>query len=172
MNSKSPSPHGLIFLLLAVVAIWLLSWALIWLFFSELQERGQFGDLFGSVNALFSGLAFGALIYTILQQQRMLELQQQQLHDQREDLRRQRDEARSTREELRSQVEAQRALYRATAAQVRVASITAQIQREDFDSTHIHVSAPGGKERNEGRLNALLSELDELASKLEAATEA
>ncbi|MCH9660098.1 MAG: hypothetical protein K0U54_04215 [Bacteroidetes bacterium] len=32
------------------------------------SDRGTFGDLFGAVNALFSGLAFAALIYTIVLQ--------------------------------------------------------------------------------------------------------
>lgn len=32
------------------------------------EQRGQFGDLFGVVNALFSGLAFAGLIITIRQQ--------------------------------------------------------------------------------------------------------
>lgn len=34
----------------------------------DLEQRGQFGDLFGVVNALFSGLAFVGLIITIRQQ--------------------------------------------------------------------------------------------------------
>ena len=37
-------------------------------FVSEWSERGTFGDLFGAVNALFSGLAFAVLIYTIILQ--------------------------------------------------------------------------------------------------------
>jgi len=36
-------------------------------------ERGQFGDLFGAVNALFSGLAFAGIIYTIYIQQKEIE---------------------------------------------------------------------------------------------------
>lgn len=32
------------------------------------QERGQFGDMFGTLNPFFSGLAFIGLIYTILVQ--------------------------------------------------------------------------------------------------------
>jgi hypothetical protein len=33
------------------------------------QERSQFGDMFGAVDALFSGLAFIGLVYTIFLQQ-------------------------------------------------------------------------------------------------------
>ena len=41
------------------------------------DHRGQFGDLFGVVNALFSGLAFAGLIITIRQQHQDLEYQKQ-----------------------------------------------------------------------------------------------
>lgn len=36
--------------------------------FSDMAKRGQFGDMFGTLNALFSGLAFAGLIITIRQQ--------------------------------------------------------------------------------------------------------
>lgn len=41
------------------------------------DKRGQFGDLFGVVNALFAGLAFAGLIITIRQQHLDLEYQRQ-----------------------------------------------------------------------------------------------
>lgn len=37
--------------------------------------RGQFGDMFGSVNALFSGLAFAGIIYTINLQRLQIRIQ-------------------------------------------------------------------------------------------------
>ena len=45
----------------------------------QMEARGQFGDLFGGVNALFTGLAFAGVIYTILLQRRELELQREEL---------------------------------------------------------------------------------------------
>lgn len=55
---------------------------LIWLFFGwiylmdvPLSQAGKFGDKFGAVNALFSGLAFTALFYTILLQRRQIKEQ-------------------------------------------------------------------------------------------------
>lgn len=55
-----------------VVVLWLLSYLLITEYSGEgvtfLGDRGTFGDMFGAVNALFSGLAFATLIYTVLQQ--------------------------------------------------------------------------------------------------------
>jgi hypothetical protein len=54
-------------------------WVLTWLFLVGQPDRGTFGDMFGSVNALFSGLAFAALIYTIFLQRRELRLHHQEI---------------------------------------------------------------------------------------------
>lgn len=50
------------------------------------EARGTFGDQFGAVNALFSGLAFAGLIYTIMLQRKDLKLQRQDLKLQRKEL--------------------------------------------------------------------------------------
>lgn len=46
-------------------------------------DRGTFGDMFGSANAIFSGLAFAGLIYTILLQKEELGLQRTELKETR-----------------------------------------------------------------------------------------
>lgn len=45
--------------------------------------RGTFGDMFGSINALFSGLALAGIILTILLQRKELKLQREELRDTR-----------------------------------------------------------------------------------------
>lgn len=65
-------------------------------FIPDKDTRGTFGDQFGAVNALFSGLAFAGLIYTIILQRRDLELQ-------RDDLKLQREELILTRKEMEEQ---------------------------------------------------------------------
>ena len=55
---------------IVVFAIWLLSWLIIDYSIVDITERGTFGDKFGAVNALFSGLAFAGLIVTLLYQKR------------------------------------------------------------------------------------------------------
>jgi len=50
------------------------------------ETRGQFGDMFGVVNALFSGLAFAGLIYTVWLQRQELSLQRKELEMTREEL--------------------------------------------------------------------------------------
>ncbi|MBN8702740.1 MAG: putative phage abortive infection protein [Bacteroidetes bacterium] len=51
----------------------------------ERANRGTFGDMFGSINALFSGLAFGGIILTILLQRKELELQRKELRQTRKE---------------------------------------------------------------------------------------
>lgn len=69
-----------------VFAFWLLSWILIDLCISECDNRGTFGDKFGAVNALFSGLAFAGLIVTLLYQKEELKLQREELKETRNEL--------------------------------------------------------------------------------------
>lgn len=69
-----------------ICAVWLASFILICLCIDGWDVRGQFGDLFGAVNALFSGLAFVGLIITIRQQHKDLEYQQQAIDQSKEDI--------------------------------------------------------------------------------------
>jgi hypothetical protein len=59
-----------------VVALWVAT-PLVMLALPDLPARGQAGDLFGSVNALFSGLAFAGVIIAILLQREELRLQKE-----------------------------------------------------------------------------------------------
>lgn len=68
-----------------VVCLFLLNFCMVF-FIPDENTRGTFGDQFGAVNALFSGLAFAGLIYTIVLQRRDLELQRDDLKLQREEL--------------------------------------------------------------------------------------
>ncbi|NGF75762.1 hypothetical protein G5B10_07715 [Fluviicola sp. SGL-29] len=49
------------------------------LLFMDSTKAGTFGDMFGAVNALFSGFAFLGIIYTISLQRRELKLQRKEL---------------------------------------------------------------------------------------------
>lgn len=68
---------------LIILALWLLNYFLL----KDLKEteRGTFGDMFGSINALFSGLALAGIILTILLQRKELKLQRQELKDTRQE---------------------------------------------------------------------------------------
>ena len=47
--------------------------------------RGTFGDMFGSVNAIYSGLAFAGIIFTILLQRKELRYQREELKETRQE---------------------------------------------------------------------------------------
>ena len=54
------------------------------------DEPGTFGDMFGFVNALFSGLAFVGMIITLLMQREELELQREEMKQTRDEIKMQR----------------------------------------------------------------------------------
>ena len=70
-------------LLLTASGIWFIGGALLWFGFPNWETRGNFGEMFGVVEALFSGLAFAGIIYTILIQQKELSVQSRELARQR-----------------------------------------------------------------------------------------
>lgn len=70
----------------AICVVWLASFVLIYFCIDGWDVRGQFGDLFGSVNALFSGLAFAGLVITIIQQRHDLQLQRQAIDQSKKDI--------------------------------------------------------------------------------------
>lgn len=96
-----------------VVALWLLNSWLLSRTFQEQAARGQFGDMFGAANALFSGLAFACLIYTVHLQRKELALQRQELIATRKELSR----------TAAAQEKSQRHLEQQVAIQLRAARI-------------------------------------------------
>ena len=58
----------------AILGVQIVAGVVIYQSLPDWSTRGQFGDLFGAVNATFSGLAFAGLIYAILLQREDLEL--------------------------------------------------------------------------------------------------
>ena len=93
-------------LIALVVGLWLGSWIIIGISFGSWSDRGQFGDMFGAANSLFSGLAFAGLIFTILLQRRELALQREELALAREELERSADAQERSGEALTAQLQA------------------------------------------------------------------
>lgn len=52
----------------------------------EKDDRGTFGDMFGGINSLFSGLAFCGIIISIIMQSEELKLQRDEIKQNREEL--------------------------------------------------------------------------------------
>jgi hypothetical protein len=86
-----------------VVVLWAACWIFVPLIYNEPEKRGVFGDMFGVVNALFSGLAFAGLIYTILLQREELKAQREELVLTREELKGQKEELQAQRKEFQKQ---------------------------------------------------------------------
>jgi hypothetical protein len=95
-SRKSPNYDGLVPWVAVVFVAWGLGGLLVnWVSAGDATARGTFGDMFGAVNALFSGCAFAGLIYTIRQQSEELSLQRTELQLTRNELSGQREQMKS-----------------------------------------------------------------------------
>ena len=65
-------------LIIIVTLAWASFWVAAW-WYLDWTKSGGFGDSFGAVNSLFSGLALAFIIYSIVQQQIALTLQKQEM---------------------------------------------------------------------------------------------
>lgn len=74
---------------------------------SDFATRGQFGDQFGALNALFTGVAFLGLVLTTAMQAKATRQQTDALELEKEALEHQAEELKSQRAELRRSAEAQ-----------------------------------------------------------------
>lgn len=78
-ESRGYQKKLIIGIIVAAVVVWAGIPILVYISLESWDKRGQFGDVFGSVNALFSGIAFAGLIYAILLQKEELGLQREEL---------------------------------------------------------------------------------------------
>lgn len=102
-NSKKVRWSPWLLLFPGVIILWGLFWALSSWMYPEIECRGQFGDSFGAINALFAGLAFAGVIYAIILQKKELGLQRDELGLQRRELEYTRTEIRGQKEQLQAQ---------------------------------------------------------------------
>lgn len=72
-----------------VIFLWAASWAYIRFRGYPAEQAGQFGDKFGFINSLFSGLAFGGVVVSLFLQREDLALQRQELKETREEFKQQ-----------------------------------------------------------------------------------
>lgn len=73
-------------LAIAAVIVCIVFFYAVFRFIGTWEHRGLFGDMFGALNALFSGLAFAGIIYAILLQRKELGLQREELRLSRDEL--------------------------------------------------------------------------------------
>lgn len=84
--SNNKTPRVSIWLLIVLIIVIIAAWVLTGYFLYGVSDRGTFGDMFGTINALFAGLAFAGIIYAIFLQRKDLELQRRELQLTREEL--------------------------------------------------------------------------------------
>lgn len=97
--------------ILVIAVAWLAALPMAWLVTfmfggpgaGTIETAAQIGDSFGAINALFSGLAFAFVIYSLYLQRQDLRNQQEELKLQREEMGRQREELSLQREEMELQ---------------------------------------------------------------------
>jgi hypothetical protein len=145
---------------IAIFTMWLFTPIVIGMFDFDIAHQGQFGDLFGSVNALFSGLAFAGLTITICLQRKELSLQRRELQLQRREMR-------ESRKELANQAKAQRLLCLATSGQIRVAAIQNFIESKKLGA----VNNPIQRRQLHQLINASADVIAQIAEKIEKESE-
>ena len=97
-NEHEPPPFWL--LCTGVLLVWIVTALVI---HCLADDPGKFGDMFGAVNALFSGLAFAGLIYAIYLQRIDIQLQRTELALTRGEIAGQREQLEAQNETLRKQ---------------------------------------------------------------------
>jgi len=104
-EGETTKPYSnLITMFFAVFIIWIASAILIYFSYSNWADRGTFGDMFGAVNALYSGLAFAALIYTIFMQREEIKMNRQEIVLNRKELKKATVAQQQAQETLKEQV--------------------------------------------------------------------
>lgn len=73
---------------ISILLFFVLYFILVRCYYPALSDSGLFGDMFGGINALFSGLAFLGVIYAIILQREELQLQRKELELTRGELKR------------------------------------------------------------------------------------
>jgi hypothetical protein len=68
---------------LFILLVWAGSGAFLYWYHPKPEEHGTFGDMFGAINALFSGWAFLGVVIAIILQRQELEMQRQEIREAR-----------------------------------------------------------------------------------------
>lgn len=139
-----------------VVVMWLFNAFIYPMWVPSLSSRASNGDAFGAVNALFSGLAFAGLIYTMIMQRQELEMQRKELAAQRKEMRESRGELEEQNRIQAEQVKVRKREMKFTEMRMRQDALSKQI---DFQNTLIQLHGlRSGYQRRESELEQLISE--------------
>ena len=134
-NKDSKYTFGrFIWLMGFVFAAWLVSGVSIYFSIGSWDGPGTFGDMFGAINALFSGLAFAGIIFTILLQREELKLQRKELELTREEISRTASAQEASQKELSKQAETLQKTAQINAIDTLLRSYEKEIERSGLAS--------------------------------------
>lgn len=126
-STKEKLPKWIIPAFGFIAIIWGVSGFIIWYYFPDNQDRSTIGNMFGAINALFSGFAFLGVIITIYLQKKELEYQRIELFETKNELKRLAQAHENSVKALQSQVESS-----LIAAKIKALKIL--LDNSDFDS--------------------------------------
>lgn len=153
----------LVWLGIGIVVIWVGALVIPLHFVEGWAERGQLGDMFGTVNALFSGLAFAGVIVAILLQKEELGLQREELKMTREELKRSAEAQEKSEESLRKQAESLK-----VAAKLNAINNLLSINKEEIKNLNVQIPfSTSMKVINKSKFDRLNEEKERLINDLE-----
>lgn len=159
-NIQSDKLWPLIILSTIIIILWAGSYFFIYNRISNWPARGTFGDSFGAINALFSGLAFGGIIYTILLQRKELTLQRQELSETRKELQRSADAQEKSEKALTEQIESMKVSAKLNALN----SLVEAYSNEENKMKNVNLSAAN---RAKVKKDMFLTEIENTLKKIE-----
>lgn len=118
----------------AIIYVWLKVPNIMASGLTKADNAGTYGDSFGSVNALFTGLAFSGLVFSILLQQRQIRLQREDFLSQLDEM----EDSRETVERQNGLLEVQNQLMR---AQIEVQILQVEARAAEMESTVNQINA-------------------------------
>jgi hypothetical protein len=151
------------FALLAFLAVgcWFAWWGVVNHLTPHSAERGQIGDLFGGINALFSGLALAGVVTAVILQSQELGYQRRELEQNREQLTKTAKANQAAAEALNKQIEMQLRAAELTAISALLVSVNAQIRSASLGgTTGSHDEMTAARKKYHARLHAILAEMD------------
>ena len=143
-----------------IITLWGSSWLLLYL---STDVRGTLGDMFGAVNALFSGFAFLGVIYAILLQKTELRLQREELAMTRAELKKSANAQEKSEKALKLQAEAMAKTASINSLSSSLESLESRIGRISLSGESRAVAVRRAeKERLEKKVKQIVDKLDSL----------
>jgi hypothetical protein len=162
-NEKIKNDDNLIPLITAfiiITLIWGISYVLVRYYINVENDRGTFGDSFGAINSLFSGLALAGIIYTILLQRKELSLQRQELIETRSELKRSADAQEKSEKALTDQIKSMKTTAKLNA----LSSLVENFGKEEEAFRKVDISKSNAAKRKK---EMFLSEIENTLINLE-----